>query len=192
MTSSKPKETDLLKRPYTDEELDTSSDDVKAKLEKLMKFFDESGIDYDKFDPESIPKLDFGKRRAYHNNEAYMYIPGQHDTNKWLQAISDIYRQEKAGQNRITAIRRVTSGWNIMETYDFLNWMKFYEDGDHMKYKFAQLWYENPDLPGYAFTYKKDPEPAKVQEVQPAIDFAKNRAQEDSERRSLIEKQRNK
>src|SRR5574338_311479 len=179
MTSSKPKETDLLKRPYTDEELDTSSDDVKAKLEKLMKFFDESGIDYDKFDPESIPKLDFGKRRAYPNNEAYMYIPGQHDTNKWLQAISDIYRQEKAGQNRITAIRRVTSGWNIMETYDFLNWMKFYEAGDHMKYKFAQLWYENGD---YFLPIKPDPAPTKVQEVQPAIDFAKAKTTEDAER----------
>lgn len=192
MTSSKSNNPDLLKRPYSDEELDVSSDDIKAKLEKLMKFFDESGIDYDKFDPDSIPKLDFSKRMAYPNNDVYMYIPGQHDTNKWLQAISDIYRQEKAGESRVTAIRRVTSGWNIMETHDFLNWIRFYEAGDHMKYKFANLWYENPDLPGYAFTYKKDPEPVKVKEVQPAIDFARTKATEDADRRQLIEKQRNK
>lgn len=192
MTNKPSNEPDLLLRPYADEDLDLS-DEMKAKLARLMKFFDEHGIDYSKFDPNSIPKIDFGTRKAYPNNDVYMYIPGQHDTQKWLQAISDIYRQEKSGQNRITAIRRVTSGWNIMETHDFLNWVRFYEAGDHMKYKFAQLWYENPDIPNYALHIKKDKMEASAPQVAgPDIDFARNKAQDDADRREIIEKQRNK
>ena len=196
-----PPKPDLAKRPYSDKELEVT-EEMQPKLEKLMEFFDQYGIDYGKFDPESIPRLDFSKRKAYPNTEVYMHVPGQHDTQKWLQAISDIYRKEKSGENRVTAIRRVTSGWNVMETFDFLNWVKFYEAGDHMKYKFAQLWfeesgpkkwYQNPELPGYALPIDADKSPAPTPEVSGAdIDFAKSRATDESERRDIIEKQRNK
>lgn len=182
----------LKLQPYTDEELEVP-EEMKEKLEKLMKFFDDHGINYDKFDPSSIPRLDFGKKDAYPNNDQYMHIPGQHNTQKWLHAIGEIYQKEQAGESRTQAIRHVTSGWNIMETFDFLNWVKFHEAGDHMKYKFAQLWYENPDIPGYALHIKKDPEP--VREPTPTgrdIDFARDRAEHDSEKRQIIEKQRNK
>lgn len=177
--------------PYTDEDLELSQE-MKAKIEKLMEFFDYYGIDYDKFDPSKTPKLDFGKS-AYPNIDYFMHIPGQHDTAKWLQAISDIYRKERNGEARVKAIRQVTSNWNITETFDFLNWIKFYEAGDHMKYKFAQLWYENPDLPGYALHVKKDPAPSAVQQTDgPAIDFARERETDNADRRERIEKQRNK
>lgn len=190
--AKKSEEPDLAKRPYSDEEL-AITEEMVPKIEKLMKFFDEAGIDYDKFDPSKTPRLDLGKRKAYPNNEQYMHMPGQHDTEKWLQAISEIYRKERNGDNRITAIRRVTSGWNLMETHDFLNWVKFYEAGDHMKYKFAQLWYENPELPGYALHVKKDPPAPEVHHSDgPAIDFAAARGTEEAERREKIEKQRNK
>ena len=178
-------------QPYSDEELEVS-EDMQGKLEKLIKFFEETGIDYDKF--ERSPNIDFGKKDAYPNTDHYMHIPGQHNTQKWLQAIGEIYKKEQHGESRVQAIRRVTSGWNIMETFDFLNWIKYYESGDHMKYKFAKLWYENDDLgPGYFLQIKKDPIP----ETQPTptgkdIDFAHDRAVNDSERRSTIEKQRNK
>jgi len=179
--------------PYSDEELEIS-DDMKTKLEKLMKFFEESGIDYDKFDRESIPRIDFSKKDAYPNNDQYLHIPGQHNTQKWLQTIGEIYRREQGGENRVQAIRRATSGWNIMETFDFLNWVKFHEAGDHMKYKFAKLWYENDDLgPGYFLQIKKDttPDPAPSPTGQD-IDFARERAVNETERRQTIEKQRNK
>jgi hypothetical protein len=178
--------------PYSDEDLELNEEE-QAKVERLMEFFDHHGIDYDKFDPSKTPRLDFGKKDAYPNFDQYMHIPGQHDTQKWLQAISDIYRKERNGENRVIAIRQVTSGWNVMETHDFLNWVKFHESGDHMKYKFAQLWYENPALPGYALPVKKDPEPTpQPRSDGPAIDFAAQRATEDAERRDRIEKQRSK
>lgn len=180
-------------KPYMDEDFEVS-EDMKSKIEKLMKFFDEHGIEYDKFNPSTVSNIDFGRKDAYPNNDQYMHIPGQHNTQRWLQAISDVYRKEQQGENRVQAIRRVTSGWNIMETFDFLNWVKFHEAGEHMKYKFAKLWYENDDLgPGYFLQIKKDPAP----EPEPSatgqdIDFAREKATNDSERRHTIEKQRNK
>ncbi len=180
-------------QPYSDEEL-TFSDEMQEKVNKLMEWLDRNGIEYDKYNPADIPKLDLGKKKdAYPNIDHYMHIPGQHDTEKWLQAISDIYRKERSGSGRVQAIRQVTSGWNVMETFDFLNWVKFHEGGNHMKYKFAALWYENPELPGYALPYKKDPEPPKSQQSDgPAIDFARDRETESADRRERIEKQRNK
>jgi hypothetical protein len=179
--------------PYSDEELEIP-DDMKEKVERMMKILDEYGIDYDKFDSSKIPRLDFSKRQAYPNNDSYMHIPGQHNTQKWLQAIADIYRKEKSGENRVSAIRHITSGWNIMETFDFLNWIKFHEAGDHMKYKFAQLWYENDALgPGYFLQVKKDPTPTQEPNVSGKdIDFAKQDANDNAEKRERIEKQRNK
>jgi hypothetical protein len=188
-------------QPYSDEEL-ALPEDMEGHIENLLKFFDEAGIDYGKFDPASIPRIDFSKKEAYPNTDVYQYVPGQHDTQKWLQAISDIYRKEKSGESRVNAIRSIVGGWNVMETYDFLNWVKFHESGDHMKYKFAQLWFEqsgssqkwyhNPET-GYALQIKKEQEA----DVAPAvagsdIDFARTKAQEDSDRRTIIEKQRNK
>jgi hypothetical protein len=185
------KQLEMATRPYSNEELQVEPE-VQERLDKLMKFFDEAGIDYSKFDPESIPKLDFSKRQAYPNNDQYMYIPGQHNTHKWMQAVREIFAKEKSGDNRVNAIRRVTSGWNIMETFDFLNWLKFHEAGDHMKYKFAQLWYENGE-PGYFLHVK--PDPAKEPEPQVSgrdIDFARDQSNNNEEKKQLIEKQRNK
>ena len=194
MKSLKPSHDPLIDfRSYKDEDLEIT-DDKREDVERLMKFFDDHGIDYSKFDPSKITKLDLGKA-AYPNNDSYMHIPGQHNTQKWLQAISEIYGKESEGSDRVKAIRQVTSGWNIMETFDFLNWVKFHEAGDHMKYKFAQLWYENPTMgPGYFLQVKKDPEPTEDTHAATGqdIDFAKERAGADAEKRQIIEKQRNK
>lgn len=130
---------------------------------------------------------------AYPNNDQYMHIPGQHNTNKWLQAVRDIYYKEKNGLDRVNAVRQATSGWNTMETFDFLNWFKFYEEGSHLKYKMANLWYEN-GTPGYFLHVK--PDPVKQPEPQTNgrdIDFARESAANEmssSEKKQIIEKQR--
>jgi hypothetical protein len=168
---------------------------LEAKIEKLLNFFNETGMDYEKYNPDEIPKLNFNKKDAYPNNDYYMYVPGQHNTQKWLQAVKDVYSKERDGINRRHAIRHITSGWNLMETYDFLNWLKFYEEGTHLKYKTAQLWYENGE-PGYFLHIKKDqpkePEPTVSGKD---IDFARDDASEQmptSEKKKIIEKQRHK
>jgi hypothetical protein len=119
----------------------------------------------------------------------------QHDTQKWLEAVKKVYTAEKNGENRVNAIRHATSTWNVMETFDFLNWLKFYEEGAHMKYKFAQLWYEN-GAPGYFLHVKKDPIKDETNEVAGKdVDAARDEIAEQmtaAEKKQIIEKQRQK
>jgi len=163
--------------------------EIERKINKLMEFFDNSGIDYGKFKPE---KYDYTDKKAYPNYDQYMYIPGQHNTQKWLQTVRDVYKMEQSGQNRVQSIRQATSGWNPMETYDFLHWLRYYEEGNHLKYKMAQLWYEN-GAPGYFLQIKPDPPKAPEPTVSgEQIDFARDHAIDDGQKRQTIEKQRNK
>jgi hypothetical protein len=181
-------------QPYSDEELELTPS-LEEKIEKLMQFFDQSGIEYHKFNKDHIPQLDLDKKKAYPNYDQYMYIPGQHDTHRWLEAVKTVYYKEKQGVGRMQAIRQVVGNWNKMEAYDFLNWLRYHESGDHMKYKTANLWYEN-DSPGYFLHVKKDPEPiAQPQVSGQDIDAARDSIADDltaAEKKSIIEKQRQK
>lgn len=183
---------EVVLRPYDDKDINL---ELEGKVEKLMKFFDQAGIDYDKFNPESIPRLNLDRKKAYPNNDPYQNIAGQHDTKKWLEAVKTVYYSERNGSGRIPAIRQATKGWNVMETFDFLNWLKFYESGDYVKYKFAQLWYEN-GAPGYFLHVKPDPVKESVTEVSGRdIDMARDSASSElsvAEKKDIIEKQRNK
>lgn len=170
-------------RPYSDEELSDPS--IDEKIQKLMKFFDESGIKYDKFEPEIRTILD--KKKAYPNYEQFMYVPGQHNTQKWLMAVKEIYYKQKTGQAFKDAVRQVTGSWKKMETYDFLNWLRYYEEGAHMKYKFAQVWYENGQ-PGYFLHIKPDAQQAATPTVD--VDAAREEVSNKEEKRQIIEKQR--
>lgn len=129
-------------------------------------------------------------KEAYPNNDSYMHIPGQRDTQKWLGAVKDIYYKEKNGSNRVQAVRQVTNGWELMETHDFLNWLKFYEEGAHLKYKMAQVWYEN-GAPGYFLHVK--PDPVKEESRVGDSNFAKDTQSDQTsaaEKKQIIEKQR--
>jgi len=171
-----------MTRPDLTTELDN-------QINHLIQEIDRVGIDYGKFNLQFASLPD---NTAYPNFDSFQYIPGQHNINKWLQSIHQLYKMEKEGSGRVKSIRQVTSGWNIMETYDFLNWLRYYESGAHMKYKMAQLWYEN-GAPGYFLHVK--PDPVKEQEAPVSghdIDFARDKADNDSEKRETIEKQRNK
>lgn len=185
----------LDQTPYTDEEIAEKAS-MEDKIKKLMEFFDLHGINYDKFNPDSIPVWNPPvDKRAYPNFEQYQFVPGQHDTQKWLQAVKDIYYKERNGADRVQSIRQVTAGWKITETHDFLNWLRFYEEGVHLKYKTAQVWYEN-GAPGYFLHVKPDPEKPQEQPVKGQdIDFARDAAHDElslSEKKNIIEKQRSK
>lgn len=180
---------DTAIRSFPDEELDLKPE-VQEKIDKLIAFFSKTAINYNIFNLASV-----SDKKAYPNTDQYMYIPGQHNTQKWLQTVKEIYYKERNGVNRVNAIRQLTSGWKIMETYDFLNWLKYYEEGAHLKYKFAQLWYEN-GAPGYFLHVKPDaasePEPKVTGND---IDFARETIADEmpqSEKKQIIEKQRNK
>jgi hypothetical protein len=129
-------------------------------------------------------------KTAYPNNEdQYMHIPGQRNTDKWINAVKEILFKENNGLDNKTAISQVTSGWGEVEVYDFINWFKYYKEGAHLKYKYAQSQFYYGDLNnGYMIPVKKE----QNQESPPAdVDFSKDMTS-DSEKKHLIEKQRNK
>lgn len=179
-----------LVRPYSDEELKLTPEQ-EAQLAKTMKLLEEYGIDFSKFKPEHISFIT-GKR-AYPNYDQYQHMPPRHDMQKWLYAVKDIHYKQKAGVPFREAIKTATNGWNKMEIYDFLNWLRFHEEGAHMKYKFAQVWYVNDNQPGYFLHVKpdapKEPEPTSGGE---AVNEVREEAERQEEKRQMIERQRSK
>jgi hypothetical protein len=93
---------------------------------------------------------------AYPNSEYMIHVPGQHDTDKWLSAVKELYTKEKDGLDRINALAQTTANWKPNEKLDFKNWLRFYEEGNHLKYKFAQRTSYLGDEPGYYFSFKPD------------------------------------
>jgi len=131
---------------------------------------------------------------AYPNNDQFMNIPGQHNIPKWVQAVKEIYYNEKNGLDRKLSVQKSTSGWNDMEVFDFLNWLKFYEGNEHLKYKKAQSWYVNDSMPGYFLNIKNDQSSSNISpenEIANARDSLSNELSS-SEKKRIIEKQRNK
>lgn len=182
---------DTTMSPKQDLEIDSAT---LLRIKKLINFFDESGISYDKYDPENITKLDLDKKNAYPNNDHFVNIPDTHNTQKWLNTVKEIYHKEKDGLSRKNAILQVTSGWKLTETSDFLNWLKFYEEGTHLKYKYAQVWYEN-DTPGYFLHIKKDEPTPNTTVSGKDVDLARDAISNELssiEKKQIIEKQRQK
>ena len=133
------------------------------------------------------------KKRSYPNDDSINMLSVR-DTQKWLDTIKSIYNKTHNGEDRMKAIKETTKDWSPMEVYDFLNWLKFYEEGTHMKYKVAQ-WYENGN-PGYFLPIKPDA-PAPKQEYVSGNDIASAKEEIESglsqkERKDLIERQRHK
>jgi len=182
------KQLEEIVRPYSDEEL--SSTQVDDRIKKLTEFFDEYGIDYGKFKPEHLSFIE--NKKAYPNYDQYIAIPGQHDMKKWLMTVKEIHYKKKAGYDFKDAVRQSTQDWKKMEIYDFLNWLRFHEEGAHMKYKTAQVWYENGQ-PGYFLHIKPDakPEPEPVSDGN-AVNDAREEAAHNEDKRNIIERQRSK
>ena len=113
-------------------------------------------------------------KKAYPNFEQMQNFSDVHDMNKWLEAVKTIYYEERKNQlNRRAAVQKVTQNWNVTEVNDFINWLRFYEEDTHLKYKTAQFWYGNADT-GYLLPIKQDPPKEPPPLVNGAdIDFAK-------------------
>jgi hypothetical protein len=172
--------------PYSDSELEITPE-LEQKINKLLQFFDNTSIDYDQIEES----LNADKKIAYPNYDSYIPIANERDITKWVKAFKNIRYLENNGANRVDSIRKVVSDWNVLEVFDFLNWMKFYSAGEHMKYKFAQLWYET-GAPGYFLPIK--PDQPQTPTVIKDIDFADTSVNNvlSEEKKSVIERQRNK
>lgn len=88
---------------------------------------------------------------------AYPNIKGAHGGNakptrdimKWVQALGSIRGEVQSGKDKEEAIQRITEGWSPMEKLDFSAWARYYENGDHEKYKVRKSAAEvpTPDMP---------------------------------------------
>jgi len=185
MTKNKPeyKEIEITPDPYLDDP-EIYSPEMQEKLEKLKQFFDEYNIDYGQFSPTDIPKLEL---KAYPNFDEYMYTTPPRDTKKWIEAVRDIYYRERTGEDKRSAIQATISKWDELEKRDFFNWLKFYEEGAHLKYKVAQqMWYEGIS-PGYILPFKKDPDSSDANAAADTLDEVST-----TEKKKIIEQQRKK
>ena len=137
----------------------------------------------------------FDEKIAYPNIAQNVNIPGSYNVQKWLQAVKEVYYGEKSGFDRKAAIRKATSGWNVIEVYDFINWLRFYEEGTHLKYKTAQYWYGDADR-GYLLPIKPDSaKPVEESVSGRDVDFARDNIADElsiTEKKRIIEKQRQK
>ncbi len=127
-------------------------------------------------------------KKAYPNYIDYFNISNPRNISKWTKAFKDIYIQTNHGLDKTKAFDQATSGWDPMEKKDFENWMKFYQGGNHEKYKTAQLsYYVNDGMPGYVLPFKPENKSEPVEQE----NFV-SKKQIEEERKELIESQRSK
>lgn len=76
-------------------------------------------------------------KAAYPYSESGIYVEPPRNIKKWMEAMRNIYiRSNMIGWT--AAYNEITSGWDDMEKRDFKDWMLFYQEGAHNKYKTAQ------------------------------------------------------
>ncbi len=78
-------------------------------------------------------------------------LESPYDTNKWNASMQRIAQLQSSGLTRYEAVGDVTKGWDRKELNNFLHWMKYYDSGDFVKYKFASL---SGNSPGYFMSFK--------------------------------------
>lgn len=139
---------------YKDISIPVSDEEIKdllnsERVKKLLEWLSTT----------NLPKLDIENvKKAYPNNDPYIPPPKGYDHNKWMNAAKSIYSQYNNGEDKTKALINAIGSWDIVEKHSFINWLRFYQEGAHLKYKFANLWYENGS-PGY-FLEIKSPTPA--------------------------------
>lgn len=182
-------------------------ENIRKKLLQDSKTLSNYGLttddakDIEKSIKDYKPKKDLSSK-AYPNYNEYISYKAPRDVSKWVATVKNLYYLVHNGNDKGAALNKVISGWDEMEKLDFKNWFKFYEERAHKKYsdaaketpkqtKLAQIGYwTNDHNPGYFVPVHKE------QNIGKDIDFAKdpatNEMVQDDEKRSLIEKQRNK
>jgi hypothetical protein len=94
-----------------------------------------------------IKKAGF-KIKSYPINETGGFISSPYDINKWMSSMKNIYTLSSQGLPFKQAFEETTNNWDKIERNDFEKWISYYQQGNHMKYKTAQDYYQlNGDGP---------------------------------------------
>jgi rRNA-processing protein FCF1 len=106
---------------------------------------------------------------AYPNYLGGSYGSPAADLKKWIQTAKDLYFRQSKGEDKLTALAELTNNWSEKESVNFLEWLKFYQHGNHLKYKMAQAWFQGKDV-DYLLPFKPDKKDENL--LAPSIDFA--------------------
>ena len=79
------------------------------------------------------------KKIAYPQAIEYFNIHPQHDINFWIECMKKIYALKSNGKEFNEAFNIVTKDWDNMNKNDFKHWLNFYQSGQHLSYKLAQM-----------------------------------------------------
>lgn len=135
--------------------------------------------------------MNYKKAYPIDNSEPVTYHR-KYDQNKWLQAVQTISKAQKENIGLNEVIKQITADWSENEIYSFKNWLRFYQEGGHLKYAKAQSnWYQGSDAaPGYFFSYKNEPQTTTSQQ----IDFnqIRDKVNQEHQNRELAIKQKKK
>ena len=113
---------------------------------------------------------------AFPNFSDSQPIQPVYNLNRWMVAMKDIYIRTHLGASKSEAVDMITADWKPMEKTDFLNWMKYYESGDHKKYKKAQnAYYVNEDT-NYFLPNPKMVPPSPIRTINENISSAPQEA----------------
>ena len=77
------------------------------------------------------------KKMAYPSGIGDNLKTNPRNIQKWMGTMQQLYQLVHQGVNYNQASTELLNNWEIMEQKDFRNWMRFYEEGAHKKYKIA-------------------------------------------------------
>ena len=108
----------------------------KAKRKYLndAKYLREHSIE-----PGEYPGISAMQSKGYPNYDYNIHRDKPADTRKWLEAARQIYYLVHNGEDRGKALDRVVGNWNKMDKSEFFYWLRFYEEGAHLKYKAGEM-----------------------------------------------------
>lgn len=84
-------------------------------------------------------------KNCYPNDQSQILPLQQYNIDKWLETMKKIYSGLQKGVGYNNSLELCTEGWDPVEKNDFQSWVKYYSQGEHLKYKTAQ-YYQAPGV----------------------------------------------
>lgn len=81
-------------------------------------------------------------KQSYPTQEG-IYTVSPHSVLKWMKTMREIYQAHAKGVDWKDSLEALTKEWDELEIRDFKNWIKFYQENAHEKYKVATDYFQN-------------------------------------------------
>src|SRR5580704_2802849 len=78
------------------------------------------------------------EKKAYPQDDHGTFVNSPYNIGQWMKSMQAVYTQASV-IGWPAAFDKVTYDWDNMEKQDFKDWLNFYQEGGHQKYKTAQF-----------------------------------------------------